>query len=469
MMNRPEMLVAYYACFATGAVAAPLRTAFTFAELAPMLQRLRPSLYIGQSSLYSNVAAIDTAILPSERRVILDDDGATRGVQSWDMLKQPAPAVLPTPAANEPAALINTSGSTGQPKFVVHTLDTLAATMHLLHKHFGLSADDVIVSPLQLAHASGLFCSMSFIQAGVPFILLQTGSPDIVLDNIERYRATWLLGFPVQYAGLLEAQQATPRDVSSLRICLTGADACPIDLQKRVTAALGAPLYNVWGASEVVGQLTFGLQPGPVIRITADAQIRIVDGDGMDVAHGDTGELLIRGKNVFVGYWDDPAATAQSLKNGWYHTGDLMRRGDDDELWFVSRKKDIIIRCGTNISPAEIEEALVACHPAVAEAGVVGMSDPVLGQRVFGFVKLAPGAKEGVVAEIMKNVAGRLAPYKIPEGLGVIEAMPRNALGKVDRRALERMTEEDAGARSRPEVVPTRAHGEAPARRVARR
>jgi acyl-CoA synthetase (AMP-forming)/AMP-acid ligase II len=351
----------------------------------------------------------------------------------------------------------------------MHTVDTLAATTHLVCKYFSLSADDLVVSSLQLAHGSGLFCSLSFIQAGVPFILLQTGSPDIVLDNIERYRATWLLGFPVQYAGLLEAQQATPRDVSSLRICLTAADACPIDLQKRVTAALGAPLYNVWGASEVVGQLTFGLQPGPVIRITADAQIRIVDGDGMDVAHGDTGELLISGKNVFVGYWDDPAATAQSLKNGWYHTGDLMRRGDEDELWFVSRKKDIIIRGGTNISPAEIEEALVACHPAVAEAGVVGMPDLVLGQRVFGFVKLAPDAKEGVVAEIMKNVAGRLAPYKVPEGLGVIEAMPRNALGKVDRRALERMTDEHAGAHPRPEAVPSRADSEAPARRVARR
>src|ERR1700752_1153120 len=114
------------------------------------------------------------------------------------------------------------------------------------------------------------------------------------------------------------------------------------------------------------------------------------------------------------GYWNEPVGTAQSLKDGWYHTGDLMRRGEGDELWFVSRKKDIIIRGGTNISPSEVEEALLACHPAVGEAAAVGKPDPVLGQRVFGFVKLAASAKESVVAEILENVAKRLAPYKVP-------------------------------------------------------
>ncbi|MBR0694242.1 class I adenylate-forming enzyme family protein [Bradyrhizobium lablabi] len=470
MMNRPEMLVAYYACFRLGAIAAPLRTAFRFAELAPMLQRLQPALYIGQSSLYPNVEAVDAAILPHERRVILDDADGTHGVQPWEVLQQFAGAELPIPPSSEPAVLINTSGSTGQPKFVMHTQDTLAAMTPLLGKHFDFSANDVIISPLQLAHGSGLFCSLSFVQAGLPFVMLQTADPDGILDSIERYRATWLLGFPYQYAGLLEAQQARPRDVSSLRICLTGADTCPVDLQNRVSAALGAPLYNVWASTEVVGQLTYGRQPGPVVRITKDAQIRLVDEYGVDVAHGEIGELLIRGKNVFVGYWNDPAATAQSLKDGWYHTGDLMRRGHGDELWFVSRKKDIIIRGGTNISPAEVEEALVACHPAVVEAAVVGKPDPVLGQRVFGFVRLTEGANERIVAEILQNVGKRLAPFKVPEGLRVIDALPRNALSKVDRRALEKLIAEDEStAGSRSAAVSSRAGGGLPARRIAQK
>jgi acyl-coenzyme A synthetase/AMP-(fatty) acid ligase len=125
-----------------------------------------------------------------------------------------------------------------------------------------------------------------------------------------------------------------------------------------------------------------------------------------------------------------------------------MRRGEGNELWFVSRKKDIIIRGGTNISPIEIEEALIACHPAVVAAVVVGKPDTVLGQRIFGFVKLVAGTSETVVAEILQNVATRLAPYKVPEALRVLETFPRNALSKVDRTRLQAMAFEDNGGQS---------------------
>jgi long-chain acyl-CoA synthetase len=448
MMNRPEMLIAYYACFRLGAIAAPLRTAFTFAELGPMLQRLKPALYIGESALYPNVAQVDAGVL-AKKNCILIDGAEKHGARPWDVLKQAdASADLPTPLSYEPTVLLNTSGSTGQPKFVAHTPNTLGATTELMSKHFGLSADDVIVLSAAMAHGSGLFFSMTFILLGLPVVVLESFDPGAVLDNIERYRGSYIFGFPYQYSTLVAAQRAKPRDVSSLRICLTGGDICPVDLQEQVGSMLGAPLYNAWGATEIVGSVTFGLQPGPVVRIVKGAQIRMVDDNGNDVADGEVGELLVRGPSVFVGYWGDPEATAQALKNGWYHTGDLMRRGDDDELWFVSRKKDIIIRGGTNISPMEIEEALVACHPAVEEAAVVGKPDEVLGQRVLGFVRLAPGVKKGAVAEILKNVAKRLAAYKVPDGIRVVETLPRNALSKVDRRALEAMARDDKAGRS---------------------
>jgi long-chain acyl-CoA synthetase len=441
MMNRPEMLVAYYACFRLGAIAAPLRTAFKYAELAPLLQRLEPTLYVGESSLYRNVAPVDTAILPQTNRFIVN--GAAEqadDVQPWDnLLREEAPVDLPMPASHKPAVLINTSGTTGQPKFVTHTPDTLAAMTELLGKHGGFWPDDKMVLPLAMAHISGLICSLTCIDLGIPFIVLESFDADAVLDNVAQYGCTRMIGFPYQYATLLASQQAKPRDLSSLRICLTGGDACPVDLQERVTSVFGAPLYNFWGATEVIGSLTFGLGHGPVVRIVEGAYVRLVDDRGADVADGQIGELLISGPNVFVGYWNDPTTTDQSLKAGWYHTGDLMRRGDGDELWFVSRKKDIIIRGGTNISPVEIEEALVASHPAVEEAAVVGKSDAILGQRVFAFVKLAAGAKTTVIPEILQNVAERLAPYKVPEDLQVISALPRNALSKVDRKMLEAM------------------------------
>jgi long-chain acyl-CoA synthetase len=448
MMNRPEMLVAYYACLRLGAIAAPLRTAFKFAELALMLQRLEPALYIGESDLYRNVAAVSGGILPWQKRFIVDAIDGSDGVQSWDLLKRAAQADMPASPSYQPAVLISTSGTTGQPKFVVHTPDTLAASTDLLCRGLGLAGDDVIIAPIPMAHIAGLTFSLTFIQRGVLFVVMESFDADAVLDNIERHRCTWMNGLPYQYAALLEAQQAKPRDLSSLRICNCGADVCPTDLQERVTSAFGAPVYNLWGASEVMGSLTFGLKNGPVARIVEGAEVRLIDETGAGVPRGEIGELLIRGDNVFAGYWNDSAATEQSLKAGWYHTGDLMRRGEGDELWFVSRKNDIIIRGGTNISPIEVEEALVASHPAVEQAAVAGKPDEVLGQRVFGFVKLASGARETVVSEILRNVAKRLASYKVPEDLRVVDALPRNALGKVDRKMLQTMICENQAALS---------------------
>jgi long-chain acyl-CoA synthetase len=443
MMNRPEMVIAYYACFRLGAIAAPLRTAFKFAELAPLLQRLKPTLYVGESDLYQNVSEIDAAILPRQSRFIVDrvaKKDKKYGVQPWDVvLRRVAHADLATPDSYKPAVLINTSGTTGQPKFVTHTLDTLAATTDLFGKHGGFWSGDVVVAPLPMAHISGLVCLLTFIHLGLPFIILESFDADAVLDNVERHRSTWMLGLPSQYAALLASQLAKPRDLSSLRICLTAADVCPIDLQERITSTFEAPLHNFWGASEVIGSLTFGLEPGPVTRIVDGAQVRLVDESGTDVARGQIGELLVRGANVFVGYWHDPSATVQSLRAGWYHTGDLMRRGVGNDLWFVSRKRDIIICGGTNISPIEVEEALLASHPAVVEAAVVGKPDPILGQRVFGFVKLEAGTQETVVAEILQNVAERLAPYKVPDDLRVLRELPRNAVSKVDRQLLQAM------------------------------
>jgi long-chain acyl-CoA synthetase len=441
MKNRPEMIVAYYACFQLGAIAAPLRTAFTFAELAPILRRLRPALYLGEMSLYDNVAPVDASILAPDKRFVINGTFEDDGVQPWDQLfDAPSNGSLSTsPGSYKPSVLITTSGTTGQPKFVVHTPATLAESTDLLVRNWGFSDDDIMIEHLPLAHISGLITLLSYVHFGAPFVLLESFDADIVLDTIERHRCTWLIGFPAQYAAMLWSQLARPRNLKPLRICLTGADTCPIDLQERVTATFGAPLYNLWAATEVVGSLTFGLRPGPVVRITKGARIRLVDEKGADVGDGEVGELLIRGGNVFDGYWNDPRATGESLKAGWYHTGDLMRRGGGDELWFVSRKNDIIIRGGTNISPVEVEQALVASHPAVREAAVVGIPDAVLGQRVFGFVELADGTKDTVVSEILGNVATRLASYKIPESLEVVDELPRNALSKVDRNALQAM------------------------------
>ena len=440
MMNRPEYIVAYYACFRLGAIAAPLRTAFTFAELAPLLQRLTPALYLGEARLYGNIAQISESILPLDARFIVGDAGQCDGATSWkELLDGAGNDNSLAPAAYEPAVLITTSGTTGVPKFVVHTASTLAETIELMHKNLEMSDDEVIPVPLAMAHISGLISFLCYVQLGIGFVVLESFDADAVLDAIERHGCTRYLGFPAQFAAMLECQQRKPRDLRSLRLCLSGGDACPIDLQQQVTSTFGAPLYNLWAATEAVANVKFGLRPGPVMRIADGMRFRLVDDKGNDVADGEVEELLLRAANLFDGYWNDPKSTAEALKAGWYHTGDLMRRGEEDELLFVARKKDIIIRGGTNISPIEVEQAIVASHIAVEEAAVVGMPDAAQGQRIVGFVRLTKGADEALVGEIRDKLKTRLAAYKLPERIIVLEALPRNALSKVDRKALQAM------------------------------
>jgi long-chain acyl-CoA synthetase len=444
MTNRPEMLVAYFACFQLGAIAAPLKTVFKLAELGPLLQRLKPALYIGEVGPYDNVAPIDISILASEKRFVIGAAAQTAGLQPWENLFETANNFHEiTPAVHEPAVLITTSGTTGQPKFVIHTPTTLFENAYSLGENWGITGDDILPHYFSLSHASGLNASLCLIRVGAPFILLGSFDADAVLDVIERHRCTLCGGFPAQYAALLDRQLVKSRDVSSLRMCLTFGDVCSPEIQAQFSKAFEVPLYNLWGSTEVpAGPLTYGMQFGPVVRVVKGTQTRLIDDDGKDVCHGLVGELLVGGPSVFVGYWDDPKATAESLNDGWYRTGDLMRHGDGDEIWFVGRKKNLIVRGGIKISPVEVGEALIASHPSVEMAAAIGVPDRVFGQRVFGFVKLANGTTNTIIPDILRETAKRIADFKVPEDLAVLAEMPYTALGKLDREALTGMASE---------------------------
>jgi len=286
-----------------------------------------------------------------------------------------------------------------------------------------------------MVHGFGLFAFLACLRFGTPIVLLERFDPDAVLDAIERHRCTWLPGVPAMFAALLERQHARGRSVRSLRVCLSSGDVCPPRLQAQFSASFGTRLRSFWAATEAAGSLTYGLESGPVSRIVKGAQVRLIDDSGAPVPRGEIGELALRGPNVTIGYWAGPGAIEDAPENGWFRTGDLMRRGDDDDLWFVSRKKDVIIRGGLNISPVEIERVLTA-HPAVRDAAVVGVPDGALGQRVAGFVQMERGTRSIILQEILAGVAALLADYKAPESLEMIDAIPRNSLGKIDRKSL---------------------------------
>jgi acyl-CoA synthetase (AMP-forming)/AMP-acid ligase II len=436
MPNRPEMAAALYACLRVGAIACPTNLRFKTAELREIFQRLRPALYLGEEQLYAHVETIEPAILAREKRFVTGPSGAYNGARPWSALLVDSTSTGPMPLApnkDAPAVLMTTSGTTGRPKFVTHTPATLSAIAEAL-AHIDLDAGQTVLNSCPMVHASGLFSFLGAVNFGSAMVMTERFDPDAVLDQIELYGCTWMLGLPFMYDGLLERQRRRPRKVSSLRHCLCGGDVCPTQLQIDFESTFDARLRNIWGATEVVGALSYGELPGPVTRIAPGAEIRLVDDEGRDVPRGEVGEFLVRGPYVTVGYWVEPGRIGDATRDGWYYSGDLMRQGEGDALWFVGRKKDIIIRGGSNISPIEVERVLLG-HPLVRDAAVFGEADPVLGQRVAAVVQLSDGVSDAALDDILRDTRQHLADYKVPERLLAVSAVPRNSLGKVDRRA----------------------------------
>lgn len=447
MANRPELIVAYYACLRIGAIAAPLNTRLKTPELIALMGRLQPSVYLGDADLYARAAAVSCSILALDQRFIVGASLGDPGAQPWARLfDDPVGApVRKAPDALAPAVLLTTSGTTGQPKFVVHTQRSLSAIADSF-AYLGIDGGQIAVGNLPMVHAAGFTMLLACVRFGTPVVLLERFEPDAVLHAIEHYRCTWLLGLPAMYVILLQRQRAHPRNVGSLQTCICGGDVCPPGLQDGFQRHFSTPLRSLWASTEAVGCLTYGLRPGPVSRVIKGAQVRLVDETGATVRQGEAGEMILRGPNVTAGYWVGPNRIEDAPKDGWFHSGDLMRQDENGDLWFVSRKKDIIIRGGSNISPVEIEQVLLT-HPAVKDAAVVGIRDPVLGERVLGYVALTDDAHNTSLDDIRDYVSAQLADYKVPEKLETIGEIPRNELGKIDRKRLVAMSAEmkDAG------------------------
>lgn len=440
MANLPELAVAYYACFRIGAIAAPLNIRLKTAELRPMLQRLRPALYVGQDQLYPQVAPVEPEILPPGARFTVGASVGDGRAQPWTSLLATAAAVdgpIPhSPGPDAPAVLLATSGTTGQPKFVAYTPASLSSSIGTI-ENIDLDGEQVALLATPMVHAAGFATFLGCIRVGAPIVLLDRFDPDAALDAIEARRCTWMLGLPFMYVELMRRQRARSREIGALRHCISTGDTCPPDLQEAFAEAFGVPLRSVLASTEMGWSLTYGLQPGPVSRIAPGTQVRLVDNAGAPVPRGEVGELLVRGPGlVGVGYWAGPGRVEAALEDGWFRTGDLLRQGDGDDLWFVARKKDLIVRGGSNIAPVEVERVLTA-HPAVRDAAVVGVPDPVLGQRVAALVQLADDVESGAVLESVRAAAStQLADYKVPERLLAVDAIPRNAAGKTDRAAV---------------------------------
>lgn len=439
----PEIALAYLACFRLGAIAAPLNLRLKTPELEDMLRRLKPSLYIGDAVHYPLIKPIGTDVLRADSRFVIGDppDAIARrwtslasDTQASDTLASGTQVSFGDPDPTAPAILLATSGTTGKPKLVAHSQATLRE-MAIRLGNLDIRAGDRIALFVPMVHGSGFFTFIASLLKGATLVMLDAADPGAILDGIQSERCSWMVSLPTGYLALMEEQRRHPRDVSSLRFCVSGGDVCLPGQQEAFPSVFHTPLHNVWASSEGCGALTYGLKPGPVSRLSKGTGIRLVDAAGNAVARGEPGEMLLRGPSIALGYWQRPGIL-DAFSDGWYATGDVMREDESGHFWFVSRSKDLIIRAGSNISAVEVEDVL-GSHSAVKDAGVVGVPDPVLGQRVIAFVQLKHHADEADQLDaIHRSISARLADYKLPERIFAVKEIPRNHLGKMDRTAL---------------------------------
>jgi acyl-CoA synthetase (AMP-forming)/AMP-acid ligase II len=436
MTNRPELVLAYFACFRIGAIAAPLGVRLKASELRPLLVRLRPSLYIGDQGLYPRVSTVDSEILPANARFVVGQP-AQDDARHWDDLlrKRDGGTVPDFPDIHAPAVLLPTSGATGVPKLVAHTPLSLNACVDASLRMGLGDHDPIILVCTSMLHAAGFQTLMLSVRSGATAIVLERFDAREALHAIERHRCTWMMGLPFMYSDILRSQRAQPRKVDSLRFCLSSGEVCPLEVQHDFERVFGLPLRSVWASTEVVGTLLHGLRPGAVSRCGSRSQVLLLGEHGEQVRHGHTGELCIRGPNVTIGYWKHPGNIESACVDGWFRTGDLMRRGEGEDIWFVARRNDLITRAGSNIAPLEIERILLA-HPAVLDAAVVGIPDTTLGERVGAAVRLVGSGSQAVVDDILASARAHLADYKVPDSVHIVDEIPRNALGKIDRSSL---------------------------------
>jgi acyl-CoA synthetase (AMP-forming)/AMP-acid ligase II len=450
--NCPELWLSYFACFKLGAINVPLNFRYRAPEVRHALEHSGSTALMVHQTLLSEVASLPLVDLGIKCCWLVAAPSCPAPFAPFDDLLAPSETPVPRPAFDEthPAAILYTSGSTARPKGVVYTHSTLSRGCAIQTLSLVYRTDDVHLITTAGCHAAaftGQF--LPAIAGGATCVLTHMPKAEEIVHAMKTHAVTRTQMLPASLEDLVEYLEQHPTPLPSWRCCTAGGDVVPLDLHERFRRVAGFDVTELFGMTEALSCITnppFGdKRLGSVGKPVAQTRARIVDLHDHDVPVGEMGELLIQTPEMMVGYWNDPAATADALRGGWLHTGDVARQDADGWFWFVGRRKEIIIRGGSNISPLEVEEAIDA-HPAVHLSCVVGVPDKHYGAIVAAYVELRPDATEQPTAEELRTfVAGRIAAYKVPERMKIVEAMPLNPSGKVDRKTLHAWSQADFG------------------------
>jgi long-chain acyl-CoA synthetase len=344
-------------------------------------------------------------------------------------------------ADDDPAVIIYTSGTTGTPKGATLMHSNLASGAQVARDLVDAGPESVVVATLPLFHVFGMNSVMNVaVRARGLLTLIPRFDPAKALEVIERDHATTFAGVPTMYSALLHHPDRERYDVSSLDLCVSGGSAMPVEVLRGFDEAFGAKVLEGYGLSETTGMGSFNVpdrerKPGTIGVPIGGTEMKVVDDDGNEVPQGEPGEVVMRGPFVMKGYWNRDDATQEVMRDGWFHTGDVATVDEEGYFSIVDRKKDLIIRGGYNVYPRELEEALYE-HPAVREAAVVGLPHDSLGEEVGAAVTLKEGASASP-EELRDYMKARVAAYKYPRVVWVVEELPKGPTGKILKREID--------------------------------
>ena len=435
MPNRVDLVVHYLACFKAGLVATPLNYRYTHREIDHALAVSGAKLLLAHEERVEDVTGSELAG-DLELGTVYYADGVPLP------FGEPLPATEFDPA--DPAAIFFTSGSTGPAKGVTHTRETLRWMIASAVAAFELSEKDVFLPGSSMSHIGSFLWALSTLSAGGRVVVARTIDAHEILPLLREQKPTVLAMIPAALSALIHDHDLQPHDFDSLRLCRAGADKVSTELLHEFAAAAGFPIVEGYGMTEV-GIATLNppsgeIKQGSIGVPISGFRIAIRDEDGNPVEDESVGRIWIHTRSRMAGYWEAPDATAEVVIDEWLDSGDLARADEDGYLWFFGRKKQVIVHDGSNISPYEVEGALVE-HPAIDLAAAIGIHDEVHGENVRAYVTLAEGAEQPSRADLIAFCRERIG-YKAPEEIVFIDEMPLNPTGKLDRNGLKKMAED---------------------------
>ncbi len=446
--NRPQFVEAYAGVPMAGMVLTFLNYRLNPVELAQIVDDAGASILLVEPKYLAAMLEV-RADMPTLRTVVTFGDELTGADVAYEELLAAAPVTRPAVELRDDdlAWLIYTSGTTGRPKGAMLTHRSLLHSLMSWMIEQGPSARSVNFMPFPLCHVAGYGIPGHWLR-GNTLVLRTSYDPEDFMQQVQRHRITATPMAPTMLNMLLQHPDIDRCDLSSITSIAYGGSSMPVEVLKRAMARFpGVEFTQGFGMTELSGNVLFFDGPSHVRaieerpemlaaagRTMALSSLRVVDDDMRDVATGEVGEIVVRGDQVMQGYWGNPVATAEAFAGGWFHTGDLARVDEEGLFYIVDRKKDMIITGGENVYSRQVEDVIFT-HPAVAEVAVIGLPDEHWGENVCAVVVLSPGGT-ATAAEIIQVCRDNLAGYKKPKRVEFVEALPKNASGKVLKREL---------------------------------